>query len=154
MKMNIDSEMKTIVSERATSSAHGEDSPYFVGWEEYRRNPYDPLHNPSGVIQMGLAENRLSFDLLEEWLVKHPEASVTSKQDLFKDLALYQDYHGLPAFRKAMANFMAAMRGNKVKFDPERIVNTAGATAANEVLMFCLTDPGDVFLVPSPYYAG
>ncbi|KAH9304782.1 hypothetical protein KI387_009186 [Taxus chinensis] len=145
---------KTIVSERATNSAHGEDSPYFAGWEKYRRNPYDPLHNPSGVIQMGLAENRLSFDLLEGWLVKHPEASLTSKLELFKDLALYQDYRGLPAFRKAMANFMEGLRENRVKFEAERIVNTAGATAANEVLMFCLADPGDVFLVPSPYYAG
>ena len=51
-----------------------------------------------------------------------------------------------------MANFMEGLRGNKVKFDPERLVSTAGATAANEVLMFCLADPGDVFLVPSPYY--
>ncbi|GLJ27267.1 hypothetical protein SUGI_0535000 [Cryptomeria japonica] len=152
--MNICEQEFTSVSERATCSAHGEDSAYFAGWEEYRRNPYDSLLNPSGVIQMGLAENRLSFDLLEEWLVKHPEASVNFQQDLFKELALYQDYHGLPAFKKAMANFMEELRGNKVKFEPERIVNTAGATAANEVLMFCLADPGDAFLVPSPYYAG
>ncbi|KAH9304788.1 hypothetical protein KI387_009192, partial [Taxus chinensis] len=142
------------VSERATSNAHGEDSPYFAGWDEYRRNPYDPLHNPSGVIQMGLAENRLSFDLLEGWMEEHPEALMASKEDLFRDLAFYQDYHALPEFNKAMASFMAALRGNRVKFDHERIVNTAGATAANEVLMFCLADPGDVFLVPSPYYAG
>ena len=53
-----------------------------------------------------------------------------------------------------MANFMEALRGNKVKFDPEKLVSTAGATAANEVLMFCLADPGDVFLVPTPYYPG
>ena len=51
-----------------------------------------------------------------------------------------------------MASFMEALRGNRVKFEAERIVNTAGATAANELLMFCLADPGDVFLVPSPYY--
>ncbi|GLJ27270.1 hypothetical protein SUGI_0535230 [Cryptomeria japonica] len=144
----------TIVSEKATCNTHGEDSAYFAGWDEYRRNPYDPLHNPSGVIQMGLAENRLSFDLLERWLEEHPEVKITFRQDLFRKLALYQDYHGLEDFRKAMVNFMEAVRGNKGKLDPDRIVNTAGATSANEVLMFCLADPGDVFLLPSPYYPG
>ncbi|XP_057832067.1 1-aminocyclopropane-1-carboxylate synthase 8-like [Cryptomeria japonica] len=140
----------------ATCSLHGEDSPYFAGWEEYRNNPYDVKLNPSGVIQMGLAENTLSFGVMEDWLIKHPEATITSEQSLglFKDLALYQDYHGLSDYRKAMASFMEAMRGNRVKFDPDRIVNAAGSTAANEVLMFCLADPGDVFLVPSPYYPG
>ncbi|OWM80630.1 hypothetical protein CDL15_Pgr006660 [Punica granatum] len=49
---------------------------------------------------------------------------------------------------------MAKIRGNKVKFDPNRIVLTAGATSANEILMFCLTEPGDAFLVPTPYYPG
>lgn len=55
---------------------------------------------------------------------------------------------------QAIANFMESLRGNKVKFDAESIVLTAGATAANELLMFCLADPGDAFLVPTPYYPG
>ncbi|GLJ27273.1 hypothetical protein SUGI_0535330 [Cryptomeria japonica] len=142
------------LSNMATCNLHGEDSPYFAGWEAYRKDPYDEKLNPHGVIQMGLAENTLSFDLMEEWLLVHPEATITSEQglDSFKELALYQDYHGLPDYRKAMAKFMEALRGYKVKFDPDRIVNAAGSTAANEVLMFCLADAGDVFLVPSPYY--
>ena len=54
---------------------------------------------------------------------------------------------------KAIANFMGKARGGRVTFDPERIVMSGGATGANETIMFCLADPGDVFLVPSPYYA-
>eukprot|EP01018_Ginkgo_biloba_P006577 Gb_12852 [translate_table: standard] len=146
----------TRLSTKATSNTHGEDSPYFAGWQEYDRNSYHPTENPSGVIQMGLAENQLSFDLLEGWLDEHPEATICSQEGTptFRELALYQDYHGLPAFRNAMANFMEELRGNRVKFDPDRIVLTAGATAANEVLMFCLGEPGEAFLVPSPYYPG
>ena len=49
---------------------------------------------------------------------------------------------------------MEEVRGGRVKFDKERIVLTAGATAAHEVLTFCLANPGDAFLVPSPYYPG
>lgn len=49
---------------------------------------------------------------------------------------------------------MAELRGNKVKFDPNNLVLTAGATSANETLMFCLADPDDAFLLPTPYYPG
>ena len=49
---------------------------------------------------------------------------------------------------------MAKLRGNKVKFDPNKLVLTAGATSANETLIFCLADPGDAFLLPVPYYPG
>ena len=47
---------------------------------------------------------------------------------------------------------MSKVRGGRVKFDPDRIVMSGGATGANESLMFCLADPGDAFLIPSPYY--
>ncbi|KAH9287608.1 hypothetical protein KI387_031725, partial [Taxus chinensis] len=48
----------TRLSCRATSDGHGENSPYFDGWKEYETNPYHPQNNPSGIIQMGLAENQ------------------------------------------------------------------------------------------------
>ncbi|KAF5481893.1 hypothetical protein F2P56_002505 [Juglans regia] len=143
------------LSKVAVSDTHGEDSPYFAGWKAYDENPYDELSNPSGVIQMGLAENQVSFDLLEEYLEKHAEASSWGKGvSGFRENALFQDYHGLQSFRKAMASFMEQIRGGSAKFDPERVVLTAGATAANELLTFILADPGDALLVPTPYYPG
>lgn len=53
-----------------------------------------------------------------------------------------------------MADFMSENRGNRVSFDPKKLVLTAGATSANETLMFCLADPGEAFLLPTPYYPG
>jgi len=47
---------------------------------------------------------------------------------------------------------MSKVRGGRVRFDPDRILMSGGATGANELIMFCLADPGDAFLVPSPYY--
>ncbi|KAI4347018.1 hypothetical protein L6164_007869 [Bauhinia variegata] len=139
----------------AVSETHGEDSPYFAGWKAYDKDPYDEFANPSGVIQMGLAENQVSFDLLEEYLEQHPEASVWSNgAPGFRENALFQDYHGIKSFREAMASFMEQIRGGRAKFDPDRIVLTAGATAANEVLTFILANPGDALLVPTPYYPG
>ncbi|KAF6138189.1 hypothetical protein GIB67_011029 [Kingdonia uniflora] len=156
--MAIELEQNTSVelSQVATSDTHGEDSPYFAGWKAYDEEPYNETSNPSGVIQMGLAENQVSFDLLEEYLEKHSEASTLGGSGIssFRENALFQDYHGLQSFRKAMASFMEKIRGGRVKFDPERIVLTAGATAANELLTFILANPGDALLVPTPYYPG
>ncbi|XP_057780466.1 LOW QUALITY PROTEIN: 1-aminocyclopropane-1-carboxylate synthase-like [Salvia miltiorrhiza] len=143
-----------LLSKLATSDQHGENSPYFDGWKAYDKDPFHPTTNPNGVIQMGLAENQLSLDLVEEWIKKNPEASICNAEGVhaFKNTALFQDYHGLPEFRQAVARFMEKARGDKVRFDPDRIVMAGGATGANETLMFCLADPGDGFLVPSPYY--
>uniref|UniRef100_I1NL24 Aminotransferase class I/classII large domain-containing protein n=2 Tax=Oryza glaberrima TaxID=4538 RepID=I1NL24_ORYGL len=146
------------LSQVATSAAHGEDSPYFAGWKAYDEDPYHAVDNPDGVIQMGLAENQVSFDLLEAYLRDHPEAAGWSTGGAgagsFRDNALFQDYHGLKSFRKAMASFMGKIRGGKARFDPDRIVLTAGATAANELLTFILANPGDSLLIPTPYYPG
>lgn len=53
---------------------------------------------------------------------------------------------------QALAKFMGKARGGRVKFDPDQIVMSGGGTGAQETLAFCLADPGDAFLVPTPYY--
>jgi aspartate/methionine/tyrosine aminotransferase len=56
--------------------------------------------------------------------------------------------------QQAVAKFMAKTRGNRVSFDPDNIVMSGGATGAHEMIAFCLADPGEAFLVPTPYYPG
>lgn len=99
---------------------------------------------------------QLSFDLLESWLAENPDASQFKRngESIFKELALFQDYHGIPEFKKALVEFMGEIRGNKVSFNANNLVLTAGATSANETLMFCLAESGDAFLLPTPYYPG
>jgi 1-aminocyclopropane-1-carboxylate synthase len=99
---------------------------------------------------------QLSFDLLESWQAKNPDASGFKQggKSIFRELALFQDYHGLPSFKQALVDFMAEIRGNRVSFDPNHIVLTAGSTSANETLMFCLAEKGEAFLLPTPYYPG
>ncbi|XP_052202744.1 1-aminocyclopropane-1-carboxylate synthase 3-like [Diospyros lotus] len=145
-----------MLSRKATLNLHGQDNSYFLGWEEYEKNPYDDHHNPTGIIQMGLAENQLSFDIIESWLATNPHTTGFHRNgnSLFKELALFQDYRGLPAFKSELADLMAEIRENKVVFDPGRLVLTAGSTSANEILMFCLAEPGEAFLLPTPYYPG
>ncbi|XP_021893532.1 1-aminocyclopropane-1-carboxylate synthase 1-like [Carica papaya] len=145
---------QSLLSKIATNDRHGEDSPYFDGWKAYDRNPFHPTRNPDGVIQMGLSENQLCFDLIEKWVKKNPNASICTAEGVenFKHIANFQDYHGLKEFRQEVAKLMGKARGGRVTFDPERIVMSGGATGASETIMFCLADPGDAFLVPTPYY--
>ncbi|KAE8682178.1 1-aminocyclopropane-1-carboxylate synthase 3 [Hibiscus syriacus] len=146
-----------MLSSKASCNSHGQDSSYFHGWQVYEKNPFDEVENPTGIIQMGLAENQLSFDLVESWLRKNPNAVGMKNKDgesVLRDLALFQDYHGMPAFKNELAEYMEKIRGNKVKFDPNKLVLAAGATSANETLIFCLADPGEAILLPTPYYPG
>ncbi|KAL1554986.1 1-aminocyclopropane-1-carboxylate synthase 7 [Salvia divinorum] len=152
MAIEIEKKPSVRLSKVAVSETHGEDSPYFAGWKAYDEDPYHETRNPSGVIQMGLAENQVSFDLLEQYLDQH--SNNWSSSSGFRENALFQDYHGLLCFRKAMASFMKQIRGGRAKFNPERVVITAGATAANELLTFIIANPGDALLVPTPYYPG
>ncbi|XP_023003339.1 1-aminocyclopropane-1-carboxylate synthase 7-like [Cucurbita maxima] len=149
---NNEENLEVELSEIAMSETHGENSPYFVGWKAYNEVPYNESTNPSGIIQMGLAENQVSLDLLQEYLEQNSEAGPDSSE--FRETALFQDYHGLLSFRTAMAAFMERIRDGAVKFDPSRVVLTAGATAANELLTIILANPGDALLLPTPYYPG
>ncbi|XP_057521334.1 1-aminocyclopropane-1-carboxylate synthase-like [Amaranthus tricolor] len=148
--------VKGVLSKIAEGNGHGEESAYFDGWKAYENDPFHAVNNPSGVIQMGLAENQLCFDLVKDWVLKNPAASICTVEgvDSFKDIAIYQDYHGLPQFRNAVAGFMERVRDYRVTFDPQRIVMSGGATGAHELMAFCLANPGDAFLVPTPYYPG
>ncbi|WVZ86828.1 LOW QUALITY PROTEIN: hypothetical protein U9M48_033552 [Paspalum notatum var. saurae] len=138
-----------LLSRVASGDGHGENSSYFDGWKAYDMNPFDLHSNRDGVIQMGLAENQLSLDLIEEWSLSHPEASICTPQGAsqFRRIANFQDYHGLPERWPSSWG-----GGGKVAFDPDRIVMSGGATGPQDTLAFCLADPGDAYLVPTPYY--
>ena len=48
------------VSSRASLIVRENDSPYYIGLEKVSKDPYDKAHNPDGIIQLGLSENRVS----------------------------------------------------------------------------------------------
>ncbi|MCO5546830.1 hypothetical protein L7F22_000266 [Adiantum nelumboides] len=155
------------VSKRAIAASDKGDSPYYIGWTEYYRDPYHATENPHGVIQLGLAENTLSLNLLQDWMKQHPEASLWNEGEQLSlmDVAPYQYSHGMPALKSdreggrssrvcALSSFLENLLERSPHFKAENVVLTAGATAALEILGFCLGEAGDAFLVPSPYYPG
>ncbi|KAK6155808.1 hypothetical protein DH2020_010056 [Rehmannia glutinosa] len=167
------------LSARATSIAKPNDSPYYIGLDRVREDPYDEIDNPDGIIQLGLSENRLSLDLIEDWVSQNltdSKLGVGSQALGLSGIATYQPMDGLMEFKVvmkqsfhlsslpdldsgfkvelAMADFMTEVMGRTVSFDPSRVVLTSGATPALEILSFCLADQGNAFLVPAPYYPG
>ncbi|CAI9768219.1 unnamed protein product [Fraxinus pennsylvanica] len=145
------------VSSRASSIAKPNDCPYYIGLDRVREDPYDEINNPNGIIQLGLSENRLSLDLIEEWLSKNLSASMLGEggDDLnICGIAAYQPSDGLMELKVAMAGFMTEIMGRTISFNPSSVVLISGATPALEILSFCLADQGNAFLVPTPYYPG
>ncbi|XP_057528250.1 probable aminotransferase ACS12 [Amaranthus tricolor] len=142
------------ISNRASGLARPNDSPYYVGLDRAREDAYHEVDNPDGVIQLGLAENMLSLDLIEKWVAENWDGLMVNNGELgINGIATYQPFDGLLDLKMAMANFMSKVMGD-VSFDPSQLVLTAGATPAVEILCFCLADHGNALLIPAPYYSG
>ncbi|THU63989.1 hypothetical protein C4D60_Mb01t21700 [Musa balbisiana] len=146
------------LSSRGTAVVRDDDNPYYVGLKRCADDPYNRSTNPQGFLLLGLAENRLSLDIIQDWLVKNWKESLLlddEEEELsIQGLATYQPYDGSMDLKTAVAEFMGQVMQGSVSFNPSHVVLTAGATPAVETLSFCLADPGDAFLVPSPYYPG
>ncbi|GMH08812.1 hypothetical protein Nepgr_010652 [Nepenthes gracilis] len=143
------------ISSRANVIAMPNQSPYYLGLERVSEDPYHEVDNPDGVIQLGLAENRLSLDLIEKWLMKNFDGSMLSGGEFgINGISTCQPLDGLMNLKVAMADFMSQVMGNKATFDPSQLVLMCGATPAIEILSFCLADHGNGFLIPTPYYPG
>ncbi|XP_009626685.1 probable aminotransferase ACS10 isoform X2 [Nicotiana tomentosiformis] len=142
------------VSSRANSiiSKQSDISPYYIGLKRASEDPYDESSNPDGVIQLGLAENKLSLDLIQEWLAENVSKWMMNQDLSISGIATYQPFDGLLELKVAVAGFMSQAVERSVSFSPSQMVLTTGATPALEILSFCLADPGNAFLVPSPYH--
>ena len=80
-----------------------------------------------------------------------PPAVRAALQRVAGEAALpYTGALGLPALREAIAGFYERAHG--LKLAPERVVVTAGASAALLLLTAALVDPGDEVLVGDPSY--
>lgn len=136
--------------------AKSEDSPYYIGLNKVLEDPYEAVRNPHGVVQLGLAENKLSLDLIQDWVSENSRNFISGETEelSISGIATYQPFDGLSEMKVAVAGFMSEVMERAVSFNPSQMVLTAGATPAIEILSFCLADSGNAFLVPSPYYPG
>ena len=114
-------------------------------------NMYDPETNPKGLINMGTAESHLVDDEICGLIRTVSARMPLSGMDLH-----YNKFEGSEEFRAAIAAHWEKVvfgADAAVRLTKEQVAACAGCTVALECLAMLLGDPGDVFLVPAPYYS-
>jgi aspartate/methionine/tyrosine aminotransferase len=117
--------------------------PIAVAHFQAEARPYDPVRDPDGYLNLGTAENRLLWDVLEPRLAGPRPVQAS---DIRYALA-----YGTAGFRAAVAGFLSRSRAVPVAADD--LVVVSGATAALDIAASALCDPGDFIVVPAPYYS-
>ncbi|KAL1556793.1 putative aminotransferase ACS10 [Salvia divinorum] len=136
------------VSSRANAIVRQRD---FEGLKRAEEDVFDEVENPNGVIQLCSTENRLLWDMVQCWFTDHMTQLVTGGVLSISGITSYQPFDGLKDLKKAVAGFMCQVVGGPLFSNPGQLVLTAGVAPAIEILVFSLADPGNAFLVPSPY---
>ncbi len=104
-----------------------------------------PVDNLDGYVSMCVAENKLTWDLLEP--------KMAECRSITQSAIGYDTMIGSAAFREELARFMGrTFLGREIA--PEQVAVLSGAGSVLELLFYALCDPGDGVLVPTPSYAG
>lgn len=114
-------------------------------------NMYDKEKNPNGLVNMGTAESHLINNEICDLLRKSAE-----RMDLTGYNIHYNKFEGSDEFRTAIANHWQNIifgEDSEVKLTSEHVATCAGCTVALETLATLLSEPGDVWLIPAPFYS-
>jgi aspartate/methionine/tyrosine aminotransferase len=107
--------------------------------------PWDPVSNPGGYISMCIAENKLTWDLLEP--------KMAECRDITQRAVGYDAMIGSMQFREELARFIGrTFLGRAIA--PEQLAVLSGAGSVLELLFYTICDPGVGVLIPTPSYAG
>ncbi|KAL6872926.1 PLP-dependent transferase [Trichoderma novae-zelandiae] len=105
-------------------------------------NAWHPALNPSGYVNLAVAENCLMHSALQAHLHAHLRVptSAFTYGDFFK------------RSRVAIAHFLTKHLHAVAPVRPEHVAVASGCTAAVEHAAWAFADPGDVILLGRPYY--
>jgi aspartate/methionine/tyrosine aminotransferase len=110
--------------------------------DEIARSPAcDPRLGGAPMIYLNIGEPDMTAPIQ---VVEAAQACLTAGR------TQYTPATGLPALREAIAGWYLQRDG--LQIDPARIVVTAGASAALQLLCAALIEPGDEILMPDPSY--
>ncbi|CAE1283617.1 unnamed protein product [Acanthosepion pharaonis] len=134
------------ISQRALDVIHYPD-PLLSYVTEAKKNPYQPMYNENGVVEIGLAENKLCEDLIKQKLTELLPTKIES-DDLY-----YFTNHGSVGFRRAIKNFLNKFFNPLNPINEENLVVVTGVTCVLDLVADGLAEEGDRFLCPAPYYS-
>ncbi|XP_062951850.1 probable inactive 1-aminocyclopropane-1-carboxylate synthase-like protein 2 [Cynocephalus volans] len=118
----------------------------FQDYKAYQRDKYKEKN--SGLINLGTSENKLCTDLITTRLLQ------SDMNCIEKNLLQYPDWRGHLFLRKEVAQFLTYYCKTPACLDPENVVVLNGCCSVFSALAMVLCDPGEAFLVPTPFYGG
>ncbi|XP_028519006.1 probable inactive 1-aminocyclopropane-1-carboxylate synthase-like protein 2 [Exaiptasia diaphana] len=117
-------------------------------WERLLLDGYHKTDNPQGIINLGTSENKLMYDILK------PKFQEPASREIQEHHTQYCDFRGTYEFRKAVAEFLDHYMKPLENIDPDNLCVINGCNAIVEAMGTVLADPGEGFLLPTPYYGG
>uniref|UniRef100_G1SSW1 Exostosin glycosyltransferase 2 n=1 Tax=Oryctolagus cuniculus TaxID=9986 RepID=G1SSW1_RABIT len=99
-----------------------------------------------GIINLGVSENKLCFDLLQSRLTQSDMLRVEPA------LLQYPDWRGHLFLREEVAKFLSLYCKSRTALRPENVVVLNGCASVFSALATVLCEAGEVFLIPTPYY--
>ncbi|XP_036182839.1 probable inactive 1-aminocyclopropane-1-carboxylate synthase-like protein 2 [Myotis myotis] len=120
----------------------------FQDFVAYQGDKYHEDRNTLGLINLGLSENKLCIDLLTERL------SRSDMNYIDDDLLQYPDWRGHAFLREEVARFLTYYCKAPDLLDPENVVVLNSSLSVFLTLTMVLCDPGDAFLIPTPFSSG
>lgn len=115
-------------------------------FDEVASNAYDPVHNPNGIINLGVAENTLLYKELADYFDRNLRLS-------FNDFT-YGSCKGDARLRGAIADLMNMRFEPHQLVTPDHLVLGAGLVPVLANLAGTIANSGDGLLIASPYYYG
>ena len=109
-----------------------------------QKNAYDERTNPNGICNCGVAENYLCE---KELIEKLQSVQVWQSNHMYYPASL-----GHRRLRQTLCDFFGKFLHLNYRLDPERMIISSGLSGIMSLIGFLFGDPGDVFLIPSPYY--
>ncbi|KAK9409878.1 putative inactive 1-aminocyclopropane-1-carboxylate synthase-like 2 [Crotalus adamanteus] len=114
----------------------------------YHADKYDEDKNPSGIINLSTSENKLCFDLVSKKLaqsaVKLTDPSVLE----------YPNWKGLMFVLEEVARFLTYYSKAPAPLKAENVILQNGCGSLFSSLAMVLCDPGEAFLIATPFYGG
>ena len=110
-------------------------------------NQYDPTKNPSGILALAIAENKLMRDEIVEHINSH--MNITPWH-----LTYGHGTYGSIELRNAIAEFITEVFRPSMNIGEEHLAVCNGAGSAVDNLAFCVGEPGEGILVGRPLYVG
>ncbi|XP_057312308.1 1-aminocyclopropane-1-carboxylate synthase-like protein 1 [Hydractinia symbiolongicarpus] len=134
-----------MLSKRAEKSL-GMPNLLYTSWKKQQDNPYDAEANPTGIINLGTAENNIIYDIINK---KLSEINLGKMEESYTH---YCKFTGMDVFRTSLSRFFQMFMSPRVSVTPDEIFVTNGGGVAIETLGQILCDEGEGVLTPAPYY--